>query len=398
MNANYLTAKQKQQYVRRIMQARMKILNSNPFYGLLLMRMKFALDSVGTAATDGVRIYFDPGFLDQMSDNDIIITLQHELLHIVLNHALRKDHRDHELFNVACDIVVNSNILYSNEMKAESINLSQNGELMHIAPDGKEGYLYTSEEVYEMLKLEDAAVSRTMDAVSNIADAFDDHSRWGSSVIEGLTADWGNWTREAYEATKNGRERLSAGLVRSIEELLKPKIDWRVILNEFVQEEIIDYSFTPPDRRFWESDLFMPDLSEKDEFVKRVLFMIDTSASMNEREIAQAYSEIKGAIDQYGGKLEGWLGFFDAEVVPPEPFSSEEEFLMIKPAGGGGTNFEIIFDYISEHMLYEDIASIIILTDGYAPFPKEERAAGIPVLWMVNNKNVKPPWGKTVQM
>ena len=142
----------------------------------------------------------------------------------------------------------------------------------------------------------------------------------------------------------------------------------------------------------------MPDLSEKDEFVKRVLFMIDTSASMNEREIAQAYSEIKGAIDQYGGKLEGWLGFFDAEVVPPEPFSSEEEFLMIKPAGGGGTNFEIIFDYISEHMLYEDIASIIILTDGYAPFPKEERAAGIPVLWMVNNKNVKPPWGKTVQM
>ena len=43
-------------------------------------------------------------------------------------------------------------------------------------------------------------------------------------------------------------------------------------------------------------------------------------------------------------------------------------------------------------------ASIIILTDGYAPFPREQAAAGIPVLWLLNNDTVTPPWGKTARI
>ena len=39
-------------------------------------------------------------------------------------------------------------------------------------------------------------------------------------------------------------------------------------------------------------------------------------------------------------------------------------------------------------------ASVIILTDGFAPYPKEKLAMGIPVLWLLNNKDVTPPWGK----
>ena len=43
-------------------------------------------------------------------------------------------------------------------------------------------------------------------------------------------------------------------------------------------------------------------------------------------------------------------------------------------------------------------ASIIILTDGYAPFPNESLSMGIPVLWLLNNDDVEPPWGKTVRI
>ena len=43
-------------------------------------------------------------------------------------------------------------------------------------------------------------------------------------------------------------------------------------------------------------------------------------------------------------------------------------------------------------------ASIIILTDGYAPFPREEESMGIPVLWLLNNKEVNPPWGKIARI
>ena len=44
------------------------------------------------------------------------------------------------------------------------------------------------------------------------------------------------------------------------------------------------------------------------------------------------------------------------------------------------------------------IAGIIILTDGYAPFPDEKEAMGIPVLWLLNNKDVDPPWGKVARI
>ena len=126
--------------------------------------------------------------------------------------------------------------------------------------------------------------------------------------------------------------------------------------------------------------------------------MIDTSGSMSNKQISECYSEIYGAIQQFGGKLQGKLGFFDAVVVDPIPFEDEEEFKIIRPKGGGGTSFDIIFDYVEKEMEDEPPVSIVILTDGYAPFPKEACANGIPVLWIINNKEVTPPWGKIARI
>ena len=44
-------------------------------------------------------------------------------------------------------------------------------------------------------------------------------------------------------------------------------------------------------------------------------------------------------------------------------------------------------------------ASIIILTDGYVTdFPEEEASMGIPVLWLINNEDVTPLWGKVARL
>ncbi len=392
--------KQQQQYIRRIMLARMKILSRNGFYGLLLMHMKFALDgNVRTAATDGERIYFAPEFLDEISDSELMFILQHEILHVVLRHVERTADRDPRGFNIACDIVVNSNILFSAGGDRASITLARYGESMHLAPDGAEGFKYTAEEVYEMLKHQKKGrgLPGRKGSPGGIpgGGTVDDHSKWGTIPAEELRAIWDQRIRDAYEAAGKGRGVLSAGLERMLRELTRPKTDWRTVLNDFVQEETVDYSFTPPDRRFSDSPFLLPDFSETDETVRNVLFMIDTSGSMTEEEVTQAYSEIKGAIDQFGGRLAGWLGFFDAEVIPPVPFSSVDEFMMIKPKGGGGTSFEAVFSYIAAEMSGMEISSIVILTDGYAPFPRPEAAMGIPVLWMINNDHITPPWGRT---
>ena len=66
--------------------------------------------------------------------------------------------------------------------------------------------------------------------------------------------------------------------------------------------------------------------------------------------------------------------------------------------GGGGTSFHVIFQYVKKYMEDQFPASIIILTDGYAPFPEESMAMGIPVLWLLNNEEVEPPWGKVARI
>ena len=147
-----LSDEKRREYTKRLLLARMRILCTNGFYGLLLMHMGFAIDAnCETAATDGEKIYFGSAFLDDISDSELDFVMMHEILHVVLQHCQREEGRDPDLFNIACDIVVNSNILLSHDMNLKSITLRKYGESMHVAPDGKEGHFYTATQVYDML-------------------------------------------------------------------------------------------------------------------------------------------------------------------------------------------------------------------------------------------------------
>ena len=399
-----LSDKKIQEYMLRLLKSRMRILVNHGFYGLLLMHMVYSLDEdCPTAYTDGERIAFGPEFMDQLSDSELDFIMMHEILHVVLQHCFRgSEHEDHARSNIAADIVVNSNILLENDMDLSSITIAfEGGPSMHQVPNGNEGYNYTMEEVYEMLPPTPPGVPKT-----GGGGTWDDHSRWGSLEEDSVMRDvWVKRMAEACEAIRirdkvNGRGTLPAFAERFWKDLTEPQLDWRIILNEFIQEEINDYSFSPPDRRFEESPFFLPDLNEKgpSDEVADILFMIDTSGSMTDAEITAAYSEIKGAIDQFNGRLRGWLGFFDAAIIEPVPFEDEEDFKVIKPYGGGGTDFQIIFEYVHQYMQDHLPASIIIMTDGGAPFLKEELAMGIPVLWLLNNETVDPPWGKVARI
>ena len=390
-------------YVRRLLLSRMRILCNHGFYGLLLMHMRYAVDEeVETACTDGERIIFGTGFLDDLDDGELDFVMLHEIMHVVLQHCFRGQGCDDHTFNVACDIVVNSNILLENNMRRSSIVLSKYGEAMHLTPDGREGHAFTAEEVYGML-MPGKRKKESGKGQAGTAGHWDDHSKWGNNEGKDVLQDlWAKRVEDAAKAIEirdpsNARGTLPLMAQRLLGELRKPQTDWRTILNEFVQEEIVDYSFSPPDRRFDGGDFFLPDFNEKDDKIENILFMVDTSASMSDEMITAAYSEVKGALDQFDGKLKGWLGFFDGVVEPAKPFENEEELSVIRPKGGGGTSFSPIFHYASEEM-EEKPASIVILTDGYAPFPCEAAAKGIPVLWLINNEKVDPPWGKVARI
>lgn len=171
-------AKEELATFRKMIYARSAVLERYPFYGNLVMHLQLGVMDCGTACTDMKHVWFDPAFAERLSDEEMIFVMLHELLHCALLHCTRGQGRDHWLFNIATDIVVNSNILYSMNLPEFRID----GEkAMHTMPDGQEGYLFSAEEVYDML-------------LSNIQAKEDQMPAWASDQNDCMEDDTGTGT------------------------------------------------------------------------------------------------------------------------------------------------------------------------------------------------------------
>lgn len=395
----------KKAIAKRLSDARMRILFTAPFFGSLLLHMKFALAKCNTAATDMKYIYFDPEFAERLSDDELDFVLKHEVLHCALKHCLRskKQGLNRYLYNIAADIVINSYIM--EQMGVE--NMIVDGEVaMHKAPNGIEGCKYTAEEVYDMLYAKHS--SMLMDAERLIKELeeqygvkIDDHEIWKTIPLDTSLSD--EWKNNLIEAAKKAGK--GEGLPHEARALLaeyekKPKVNWKEVLNDFIREvfDRNDFTFLPPDRRFQNNDFFLPSFSEiQGEQVDNIWFAVDTSGSISAETLTMVYKEITMAIEQFN-RLSGKLSFFDHEISDPVDFDSVESFNEIKPVGGGGTSFYSIFRYLKEHLIKTPPTAIVVLTDGYATYPPESMAMDIPVLWMIIDNETDAPWGVNIHI
>ncbi|MBR2406373.1 MAG: hypothetical protein IKB04_04965 [Clostridia bacterium] len=482
---------------KRLLGAKMALLNTYPFYALLLTHITFVPDSTCrqiACRNDSIR--YNPEFIDTLTEEELNFVLMHQVLHLALGHPFRTQvGYDLKKYDLACDIVVNSNIFNSMNYYDDQFEITfpHLGTPPNRAPDGQAGYCLDVDQVYRQLMQlpADASPQLTVkgpecdeeDSLAGASDEpssdtqesnrqqrsddeqddgdgedngkgsskdsggdndeeneeaelqelirsikqktaeraetlkqvkpppkprptpqFDDHTYWDGENENELIPPSAKWLSrclnagEALSSALRSWGQFPAGVKRRIDSIKTPLLDWRTILNDFVQEEITDYSFSPPDKRLQECPFFLPDFNEVSDMVKNVLFMIDTSASMDEEAVTQCYSEIYHAILQFNGRLQGMLGFFDSEVSKPVPFADLEEFQIITPRGGGGTSFQAVFDYVRTNMTDEPPASMIILSDGECDYPPESAAQGIPVLWVIDNLDYTPPWGKVARL
>ena len=391
--------------VRKLMLSRLRILNNFGFYGLLLMQMEYGLDDeCDTAYTDGRKICFASSFLAKLSNQEVDFVLMHEILHVVFKHCNRGLKYNQHLFNIACDIVVNSNILLANNMDLNSISV--NGiPSMHLTPKKDEGHQYTAEQVYEMLvnnlietgdpfddgrsKKNKKGEGEGLDGQS--LDSFDDHSKW-EELSEEEKQDLDQKINEAIELASERKNTGSVpgNLLREFNNLKKPKISWKELINDLLSFEVCDYSFSPPDKRY-DMDFFLPDFNEYEYKEEEIYCFIDTSGSVTKEELTTIVSEINGALIQYCGKIVFKICYFDTEIYEDITVTDTKDLLKLKPKGNGGTNFHNIFKYINK--LPDTPKGVVILTDGYAEFPKTDYSKEYPVIWLISS-HIVPPWGR----
>lgn len=425
-----MTQQRKNRLKHKIQESRGRLMESHPFFALLLMYLKFvAVPGMKKISTNGRCIYFSPDFADKLYEDELEYILCHQIMHIVCGDIWRPDDREGDNYHFACDIRVNSYLTNHGFKKERYPHLGE----VHIKVPGEYVNLanLSAEEIFEILpynlsvfddkirskflmdndlwwsQKEDLGKSGELildiPEMEGLLKAQTEVEVVSSTDAEELRREWHGRAALAVKSMQStGRDDNGFGDVpdfvkRMIEKMQEPTIDWKKILNNFIQERICDYSFLPPDRRFADTDFFLPDFNENDFICKEVLFMADTSCSIRDRELAIVYSEIKGAIEQFGGKLIGKIGFFDTDVTPPLPFESVSDLMKIIPSGGGGTDFRVIFEYLRENCSKELPACVVIFTDGDGPYPDKAEALGVPVLWVINNQQFTPPWGKVVR-
>jgi predicted metal-dependent peptidase len=76
---------------------------------------------------------------------------------------------------------------------------------------------------------------------------------------------------------------------------------------------------------------------------------------------------------------------FDSQLQTPQPISLKDaKHLKISEVKGrGGTDFQVVFDYLREHNFYD---GMIIFTDGYATQPKIEFFTRTKFVWVLSDE------------
>lgn len=84
------------------------------FYAHILMQMNRIEGYTRTMAVgliDGrINLYYNPEFVDKLTPKELVAVLEHEIMHLVMEHPAREKSRVHEIWNVAADMSINQMI------------------------------------------------------------------------------------------------------------------------------------------------------------------------------------------------------------------------------------------------------------------------------------------------
>lgn len=356
-----------------LLKARAQLLMDHPFYGTLALRLKLvASTDCKTMATDGRRLIYNPDWVLTLDAMETRGVLAHEVLHVVLCHMTRRQGRDPNIWNAACDLAENPILI------KEGFILPKGG-LIDPAYEGM-----PAEEIYSKIKDDPpkpAAWGMVLDS--------------GQGELEGtspaaLEAEWQVAVTEAAQIAKQAG-KMPGYLEEFIQEIVSPIVDWRAMLWPFfttLQKE--EYTWTKPNRAYISEDEYLPSL--RNEAIGEIACIIDVSGST--QDYFQPFISEMSAIHTLMKPSKLVLIGCDTEIRWHHEVEPDDEFPMDEmPFTSGGTCFSPAFNYIKDN--HPDVEAVVYLTDLESNDFGEEPL--FPVLWVSTTK-LEAPWGETTHI
>lgn len=385
---------------RKLRKARTDLILRHPFFGCIAMKLKLVeINFIPTAATDGVDLFYNPLWIESLSQAKVLGLMAHEIMHIALGHIWRVGTRDKKLWNEAADYAINGLL--------DSYKFSlPNGALTNHQYDNK-----CAEEIYKLLKQQTQQTQQNQQGQNNQASSGQDQGDkrfkgfadpgGNGGVIEypshdengqktDITEAEANWKASLAQAVQVAQGDLPENLKRLVSECINPAVPWRVLLRDFVEMSARnDYNWTRANRRHLQRGFILPSLLSEE--LPEVVIAIDTSGSIDKKMLDEFISEANEVLGSYDTTIR--VIYCDAKVHKEDVFTRIDRPIKANPIGGGGTDFRPAFDYINKQGYIP--SCLIYFTDLYGTFPKEEPE--YPVMWLTKTRNKDVPFGKVVE-
>ena len=199
----------------------------------------------------------------------------------------------------------------------------------------------------------------------------------------------------------------SSLLEREVKDMLYPPITWTRLLRKYLNRETEFYTtYANPDRRFISRGMTLPGMKMDDlGGLKGIKIAVDTSGSMNDKQLAFALGSISRLLKEF--KAKGELLYWDGDVSATYEIKSDNVGQLIKcrPVGGGGTDPACVYKYFENNKDYkngvkEPPSLIVFITDGFFDLSGLEayKKKYKDTIWVITGSNnyraFKAPFGE----
>ena len=376
--------------------ARDEILMSFRFLDRSLMELKTEMHPgiEGVSSSDSV-MYYDPVYILKASQRDFRYPariLFHVLLHHIFAHPFTGERTDAVLWDLACDIAVESVIADLHEPCITlDADLGTAGMLRVLREDI--GPL-SAEKVYKYFRKNPLTPSRVLEYER--AFKKDEHDLWHSSSEGEIVIseeEWKKIARQVLAEIRNFSEKGTAAesLERNLSEGAAVKYDYTRLLEHFVvmgenlhlSDDEFDYIYYTYGLEKYNGMPFIEPLEYRDEKrIRDFVIAIDTSASCSgetvRKFIRHTFDLLKKS-ESFFRKINVHIVQCDSEVKSDDRITDIGEldrFLEgMRLFGGGATDFRPVFSYVNElreNREFDDLRGMIYFTDGYGIYPEKK--------------------------
>ncbi len=394
--------------------ARTRLILDKPFLGALVLRLPLvAADPkwCKSAATNAKKLFYNQDYINALDIQETQFVLAKQALHCALSHFARRQHRIKQRWELACDYAVNP-LLINDGLKAPPGTLVDDG---FAGMTAEEIYHYIDDLDNEDSDFEKQDQDRSEDQQDSLQNEEHQDQQLQQSLEDNLNKEPTEtpglapqpaelspqeqeelsiqWQQRLAGAAQQAMQagKLGGSMGRMVDFMLQPKLPWRMLLARYMTASARDdYSYSRPSSRRGGPAIF-PSLRSSQ---INIAVGIDISGSVNDKEMSEFITEV----DAIKGNVRARITLLpcDAELAKGAPWIFEpweEVELPARLTGGGGTDFNPVFDWLDEQDQYPDL--LVYFTDGIGSFPNN--APSFPVIWLVKGKQ-DVPWGQRVQL